>query len=84
MDRDIPNIKINNSIIERVKQFDFLGLTIDETLSWKPHVNKVSNKISRIIRIMNKLKNNLPYVVVMFCIMILKNKDLLTYYRIFI
>ena len=29
------SITINGHTIERVQDFDFLGLTIDETLSWK-------------------------------------------------
>ncbi len=32
--------------IERVAEFNFLGLTLDENLSWKSHINKSSNRIS--------------------------------------
>ena len=56
----IPTIKINNQSIERVSEFNFLGLTIDETMSWNNHINKVANKISRSLGILNKLKNYLP------------------------
>ena len=44
----ILNLNINNEPVERVNEFNFLGLTIDETLSWHLHVQKISNKISRI------------------------------------
>ena len=44
---DIPQLKIDGNDIERVEEFDFLGLTLHETLSWKSHINKISNKISR-------------------------------------
>ena len=58
--RDIPHIQINGFSIERVTEFDFLGLTLDESLSWKNHINKISNKIASIIGIINKQKNFLP------------------------
>ncbi len=35
-------LKIDNVNIERVAEFNFLGLTLDEHLTWKCHVNKIS------------------------------------------
>lgn len=55
-----PKIEIDNFEIERVTNFDFLGLTINENLNWSAHTNKISNKISRSIGIINKLKNYIP------------------------
>ena len=46
--------------IERVIEFNFLGLTIDEHLSWTPHIQKISNKISGYFGIMCRLKRFLP------------------------
>ena len=60
IDSLIPNLKINSESIERVTEFNFLGLTIDEQLSWSPHIQKISNKISRTLGIMNRLKRFLP------------------------
>ncbi len=54
------HLKINNTIIEWVTQFVFLGLTLNENLSWKDHINKISNKISQSLGILNKLKYILP------------------------
>lgn len=54
------NFKINGKAIERVKSFIFLGLTIDDKLTWKNHINKVCNKISKVNGILNKFKNFLP------------------------
>ncbi len=51
------NIKIENTYIERVKEFDFLDLIINENLNWKAHINKVANKISKRIGILNRLKH---------------------------
>ena len=53
-------IKINNTPIERVQEFCFLGLTINENLTWKSHVNKIANKTSKYNGIINKLKRFLP------------------------
>ena len=38
----------------------FLGLTLNENLSWKPHTDKLANKISKYIGILNRLKRYLP------------------------
>ena len=54
------DLKINNHPIDRVKDFNFLGLTIDDTLSWKDHIQKISTKISRVIGVLNRLKKFLP------------------------
>ena len=56
----IPQLNLNEQIIERVTDFDFLGLTIDQHLTWNEHVQKISNKISRSLGIMCKLKRFLP------------------------
>ena len=52
----IPQLNLNEQIIERVTDFDFLGLTIDQHLTWNGHVQKISNKISRSLGIMCKVK----------------------------
>ena len=52
----IPSLKIKNEPIERVTEFNFLGLTIDKTLGWHPHVLKIANKMFRILGIMGRLK----------------------------
>ena len=56
----IPNIVIGSEPIERVAEFNFLGLTIDENLDWNPHLQKISNKVSRTLGVMCRLKNYLP------------------------
>ena len=60
IDNLIPNLKINSEPIERVTELNFFGLTIDEQLSWSPHILKISNKLSRTLGIMNPLKRFLP------------------------
>ena len=54
------NLVINNFEIENITSFDFLGTVISSTLSWKSHISKISNKISRTLGVMNKMKHFLP------------------------
>ena len=58
--RRIDTLKLDSEPIEHVSEFNFLGLTLDEHLSWKPHVQKVANKTSRTIGILRRLKNIIP------------------------
>ena len=59
--RLMPNliISLNGHLLERVNNFDFLGLTIDETLSWKKHIEKIATKISKVIGILSRCKRYL-------------------------
>ena len=47
---------MNNVAIERVQTFDFLGLIISETLDWSHHITKISNKISKVLGVMSRIK----------------------------
>ena len=55
-----PKLAINSEPIERATECNFFGLTIDGQLSWTPHIQKITNKKSRTIRIMCRLKRSLP------------------------
>ena len=46
-----PVPKINNIIITKVDDLNFLGLTLDTQLNWKKHSENISNKCSRINRL---------------------------------
>ena len=59
---DIPTLEINSQPIEIVDQFKFLGLIIDSHLNWKPHINYIGNKLSRVAGILTRLKHYLPTV----------------------
>ena len=56
----IPKLKINNTLIECVDEFNYLGLIISKHLKWNSHVNKIENKISQTIGVINKLKHLIP------------------------
>ena len=40
--------------------FYFLGIMLDENLSWKSHIEMVDNKISKVTGILYRLKNVFP------------------------
>jgi len=61
----IPKININETEIEFVDKFDFLGIIIDKSLNWKEHITKISHKISKTVAVMNKLKHFLPKFVLL-------------------
>ena len=50
---------INNYKIERSKTCKYLGITIDENLTWKPHIEKLTTKISKAVGILYKVRRYL-------------------------
>ena len=48
-------IKIRNKRITEENDVKFLGVLLDSTLSWKPHITKLSKKLSKPIGIFYKL-----------------------------
>ena len=55
-----PKLELNGEPLVRVEDFNFLGLTIDQHMTWNAHIQKLSNKISRSLGVMNRLKRHLP------------------------
>ena len=64
---------LNNKPIERVYEFKFLGITLDQHLSWDPHIKNIANKLSRNIGIISKLKHFVPFhtLKTLYCSLIL-------------
>jgi hypothetical protein len=54
------NIKLNGISIKQIDVFNFLGLTINSTMTWESHINKIASKIGRTVGILHKLKHFLP------------------------
>ena len=54
------NISMNNMHIDIVPHFNYLGIILDENLSWKVHVAMVTGKLSKINGILNRLKYIYP------------------------
>ena len=53
----LPMLAINGKVIERTTSIKFLGILLDEHLSWKNHISVVENKVSNNIGILQKAKN---------------------------
>ena len=51
------HFELNGSPIEYIQEFNFLGLTLDSSLSFKVHLTKIGNKISRVIGLLHKLQH---------------------------
>ena len=55
-----PNLKVNNNTIERVTEFNFLGVILHSHMTWNKHINHISMKIARSIGILYRLRNIYP------------------------
>ena len=55
-----PILKVNNNNIERVTQFNFLGVILHSHMTWNKHINHISMKIARSIGILYRLRNVYP------------------------
>ena len=60
-----PELQINGNNIERVTQFNFLGLILESNLSWNKHINHISLKVSKAIGILYRLKSVYPLSVLL-------------------
>ena len=53
-------INIYNELVPTVDSFNYLGVTIDNSLSWKQHVNILSSSLGRRVGILARLRHILP------------------------
>lgn len=53
------SLKIDGVEIQRVKEAKFLGVIIDEDLTWKSHINYTKGKIAKAIAVLHKVKFSL-------------------------
>ena len=60
-----PTLKIDDSIIQQMHEFNFLGITFDDNLNWKLHIERCALKCSRNIGILNTLKRSLPTTIML-------------------
>ena len=59
VDRKIT-IRANNSNLEQKTECKFLGVIVDDRLTWKSHINHISSKISKSLAILRLLKYTFP------------------------
>ena len=52
----MPRLKLADTEIELVDQFNFLGITLDKHLNWNAHTNTLFGNISRNTGMLNKIK----------------------------
>ena len=43
----LPDLKIVNNVLKRQASIKFLGVMLDENMSWKKHIKTVENKLSK-------------------------------------
>ena len=54
------DIILDKTKISRTETAKFLGVVIDENLSWKDHINYIKGKIAKSVGILKRLKYRLP------------------------
>ena len=54
------DIIFDDTPLECVSEIKFLGVTVDNKLTWKPHILNICKTLSRNIGIINKLKHSFP------------------------
>ena len=67
------DIKLDGVSLNRVSSTKFLGVIIDENLTWKNHIDAISKTISRNIGMMTKLKHFVPENILytLYCTLVL-------------
>ena len=82
---DLPPLLLNNHQIERVHMVRYLGILIDDKLSWTEHINYLINRVSSICGILYRTNQFLPmnckknifyalvYSVIIYCIEVYGN-----------
>ena len=51
---------INGKDIDVVSHFNYLGIILDENISWKKHVAMITNNLSKISGVLHRLKHIYP------------------------
>ena len=50
-------IQLHGSDIDRVRNFCYLGVILDEYLSWKEHVSKVCTKVNKRLGLLGRIRS---------------------------
>ena len=71
--RDDIILNIDGVNIERVYEFRFLGVILDEKISWKNHIAYIKAKVAKSLFILNKVKHELDTNVLrmLYCTLVL-------------
>ena len=52
------NYAINGYFLELKPQYSYLGLTINGTMQWSPHINNIATKASKVLNFVKRNLNN--------------------------
>ena len=55
----MPELKISNGIIKKKSSVKFLGVILDENISWKDHIKTIEKKLAKNIGLLYRTK---PYL----------------------
>ena len=61
----LQNIMFNNEVIEWVKEYRYLGMTLTSTMTFGPHIDNICTKISQYTGILYHLQKYLPQTVLL-------------------
>lgn len=75
---NLPQLQLNKNVIFQTDQIKFLGVTYDESLTFKHHISNLTLKISRLIALLFQIKDFMP-LDVLRCIYYAHVYPLLTY-----
>lgn len=51
----LPVVQTNNTVIHKVESFKYLGLVLDDTISWEAHIDHLKKKIAPLCGILRKI-----------------------------
>ena len=54
-------VKVHNTPLDRVAKHKVLGVHIDESLNWRPHINATSKKMSAGLAILKRVSSTIPF-----------------------
>ena len=51
------SIKVNGELLQQCESYKYLGVYIDQNLSWKPHIEYISKKVSKACGALAKIRH---------------------------
>ena len=54
------SLKVNSTAIDRTDSFKYLGVVINQTMSWSEHIDTISTKINQRIGLIKRIRHLLP------------------------
>jgi hypothetical protein len=60
LDTSEIKISINNNMIERVNEYKYLGVIIDDKLNWKKHQKYINKKLKYLVTLLYRLRYYIP------------------------